>query len=233
MSNAAGDIGAWSVGRQAGFHTSQQADRAVPSHPSPLPWGEGESPGLGEAEVRRPGAAGVCGASADPLEPWARVSLPPAVGANLGVAVVRQSIWEEKPSQIGKVFIPAIRVTTVIKVNLQSQVPAPRVISGESWAAFPLASLGEAHVQGKPHPVLQGFAQHLRQQVLIPSGRGGGRGGARIATAPGGCFTYEPPPGVVWEMRSAECGACHSSNRICAPIEGEVKNIFGACNWSA
>ena len=91
--------------------------------------------------------------------------------------------------------------------------------------------LGRAvDVQGKPHPVLQGFVQHLREHVLIPSGRGGGQGGARLATAPGGCFTYEPPPGVVWEMRSAECGACHSSNRICAPIAGEVKNTFGVWN---
>jgi hypothetical protein len=53
-------------------------------------------------------------------------------------------------------------------------------------------------VKGKPDPVLQRFAQHLREHVLIPSGRGGGHGGARVATAPGGCFTYEPPTGVVW-----------------------------------
>ena len=45
--------------------------------------------------------------------------------------------------------------------------------------------LGRAvDAQGKPHPVLQGFAQHLRQQVLIPSGRGGGPGGARIPRRP-------------------------------------------------
>ena len=52
--------------------------------------------------------------------------------------------------------------------------------------------------QGRPHPVLQDFARHLREHVLIPSGRGGGRGGSRLSTAPGGCFTYERPQGVMW-----------------------------------
>ena len=51
---------------------------------------------------------------------------------------------------------------------------------------------------GMPHPVLQAFGRHLHEYLLIPSGRGGGRGGARLASAPGGCFTYEPPPGVAW-----------------------------------
>ena len=39
---------------------------------------------------------------------------------------------------------------------------------------------------------------HLREHLLIPSGRGGGHGGVRAVTAFGGCFTYEPPAGVVW-----------------------------------
>ena len=52
--------------------------------------------------------------------------------------------------------------------------------------------------EGKPHAVLQGFARHLHEHLLIPSGRGGGHGGARAVAAPGGCFTYEPPRGVVW-----------------------------------
>jgi hypothetical protein len=51
---------------------------------------------------------------------------------------------------------------------------------------------------GMLHPVLQAFGRHLHEYLLIPSGRGGGRGGARLASAPGGCFTYEPPPGAVW-----------------------------------
>ena len=71
---------------------------------------------------------------------------------------------------------------------------------------------------GMPHPVLQAFGRHLNEYLLLPSGRGGGRGGARLASAPGRCFTYEPPATVVWESQvsslesevqspaSAECG---------------------------
>jgi hypothetical protein len=59
-----------------------------------------------------------------------------------------------------------------------------------------LAGAVDAH--GKPHPVLQGFARHLDQYLLTPSGRGGSRGGPRSLSAPGGCFAYEPPAGVVW-----------------------------------
>ncbi len=52
--------------------------------------------------------------------------------------------------------------------------------------------------EGKPHPILQAFARHLLEHLVIPSGRGGGHGGARAVSAANGCFTYEPPPGVVW-----------------------------------
>lgn len=57
---------------------------------------------------------------------------------------------------------------------------------------------GAVDVEGQPHPVLHAFAEHLREHLLIPSGRGGGQGGARIGSVAAGCFTYEPPPGVVW-----------------------------------
>ncbi len=52
--------------------------------------------------------------------------------------------------------------------------------------------------EGRPHPVLQGFAGYLREHLLIPSGRGGDHGGARARWSGAGCFTYEPPSGVVW-----------------------------------
>jgi hypothetical protein len=52
--------------------------------------------------------------------------------------------------------------------------------------------------QGQPHPVLEDFAWHLHEFLLVPSGRGNGPGGARRTSALAGCFTYEPPPGVVW-----------------------------------
>ena len=57
---------------------------------------------------------------------------------------------------------------------------------------------GAVDAKGRPHPVLQGFARHLQEHLLIPSGRGGGQGGARAGSARRGCFTYEPPRGVVW-----------------------------------
>ena len=53
--------------------------------------------------------------------------------------------------------------------------------------------------EGKPHPILQEFARHLWDHLLIPSGRGDRPGHVRAWTGLGGCFTYEPPPGVVWK----------------------------------
>jgi hypothetical protein len=46
-----------------------------------------------------------------------------------------------------------------------------------------LAKAVDAECQ--PHPVLQGFARHLREHLLIPSGRGGGHGGARASWSGG------------------------------------------------
>jgi len=47
----------------------------------------------------------------------------------------------------------------------------------------------------EPVPVLRAFGRHLRTHLWEASGRSSGRRGR-----PGrsGCFTYEPPPGVVW-----------------------------------
>ncbi|MCX6926261.1 MAG: hypothetical protein NT154_24100 [Verrucomicrobia bacterium] len=62
---------------------------------------------------------------------------------------------------------------------------------------------GALDAEGKPHRVLQAFAHHLYEHLLVPSGRSGGYArGWPAATYPG-CFTYEPPTGVVW---SAEGG---------------------------
>jgi hypothetical protein len=93
----------------------------------------------------------------------------------------------------------------------------------------------DVDAEGKPHPVLRAFARHLREHLLTPSGRGGGHGGARAVSAFGGCFTYEPPPGVVCggESRTKERGSAvpfrigvtlckqggtGSSDRFCPPI---------------
>src|ERR1039458_10283686 len=61
---------------------------------------------------------------------------------------------------------------------------------------------GAVDGEGKPHPVLQGFARHLHEHLLVPSGRGGGYRRTGTASAPAGSFTYEPPPGVKWEVQS-------------------------------
>ena len=52
-------------------------------------------------------------------------------------------------------------------------------------------------VEGKPHPVLQAFARHLEEHLLIPSGRERTQGGVQTA-ALSGWYIYEPPPGVTW-----------------------------------
>ncbi len=52
--------------------------------------------------------------------------------------------------------------------------------------------------EGRPHALLRAFAEHLRQHLLVPSGRACGHGGFRQHRVYGGCFTYCPPPGVVW-----------------------------------
>jgi hypothetical protein len=56
--------------------------------------------------------------------------------------------------------------------------------------------------EDKPHPVLQAFARHIEEHLLIPSGRAGGHGGRRVRRAANGCFNYVPPKGVVWRLQS-------------------------------
>ncbi len=60
---------------------------------------------------------------------------------------------------------------------------------------------GLAHAldkDGKPHPVLTPFAEHLHEHLLKPSARFSGRYRSRSRAGVAGCFTYEPPPGVTW-----------------------------------
>jgi hypothetical protein len=54
-------------------------------------------------------------------------------------------------------------------------------------------------MNGRPNPVLRGFAEHIEKYILIPSARYSrhGRSGARKGLA--GCFVYERPEGVLWE----------------------------------
>jgi hypothetical protein len=55
--------------------------------------------------------------------------------------------------------------------------------------------------EGAPDEVLRAFARHLHEYLLVPSGRGGGPEGDWAVSVAAGCFTYEPPRGVVWEVR--------------------------------
>jgi hypothetical protein len=52
--------------------------------------------------------------------------------------------------------------------------------------------------EGKPDELLRAFALHLHEYLLVPSGRGGAHARAQAVPGSAGCFTYEPPPGVVW-----------------------------------
>jgi hypothetical protein len=63
---------------------------------------------------------------------------------------------------------------------------------------------GALDTNGKPHLVLQAFARHLNEHLLIPSDGGGIPGRFRVGAALPGWFTYEPPQGVVWEVQSLE-----------------------------
>jgi hypothetical protein len=54
------------------------------------------------------------------------------------------------------------------------------------------------NTEGKPHPVLRPFGQHVLNYILIPSGRGGIQGGGPVGAFVPGCFTYEPPTAVTW-----------------------------------
>jgi hypothetical protein len=60
---------------------------------------------------------------------------------------------------------------------------------------------GAVDEEGQPHAVLRGFAGHLHEYLLVPSGRGGGWARGWAAAEYPGCFTYEPPRGVIWEKK--------------------------------
>jgi hypothetical protein len=55
---------------------------------------------------------------------------------------------------------------------------------------------------GQPHPVLRAFGEHIENCLLIPSSRFAGGRFSRRRAGVAGCFTYEPPPGVLWERGS-------------------------------
>jgi hypothetical protein len=52
--------------------------------------------------------------------------------------------------------------------------------------------------QGNPHPVLRPFAEHINNYLIKPSARFASSGSPHARTGLAGCFTYEPPQGVIW-----------------------------------
>lgn len=79
------------------------------------------------------------------------------------------------------------------KIGGQAAAAADRVrkaIKGKinEWAKL-------ERTKGKPNKIVQAFAAHLEQHLWLPSM--GGRGRAGASTRPG-CYTYEPPAGVIW-----------------------------------
>src|SRR5206468_10634103 len=51
---------------------------------------------------------------------------------------------------------------------------------------------------GTPSQVLRAFAAHIDQYLLVPSTPRSGTIGRRIRVGSPGCFTYQPPSGIVW-----------------------------------
>ena len=92
--------------------------------------------------------------------------------------------------------------------------------------------LAEAvEAQGGPPPVLQAFAAHLREHLLTPSGRGGDHRKARALSPSAGGYTYAPLPGVVWEAKAEgrnlrKRRGCYQSNRVCGPIQGDMRTNY-------
>jgi len=75
--------------------------------------------------------------------------------------------------------------------------------------------LAEAvNADGQPDEVLQSFARHVLKHLLIPSGRGSGPAGRWLAKVPAGCFTYQPPPGVVWVVQSLKSKVMRQKTEI-------------------
>ena len=61
--------------------------------------------------------------------------------------------------------------------------------------------------EGRPHAVLQAFALHLHEHLLVPSGRGGAHTRKQALSEFAGSFIYQPPAGVVWEVQSLKSKA--------------------------
>ena len=70
---------------------------------------------------------------------------------------------------------------------------------------------------GQPHAVLRGFAGHLQEYLLGPSGRGGGCARGWAAAHYPGCFTYERPRGVLWKVQSPKSKVQSPKSKVQSP----------------
>jgi len=104
-------------------------------------------------------------------------------------------------------------VTTVMKTS--PQAPVTEFLRKSPWRSrggaercvravtraikrFHARLAGAVDAEGQPHPMLRGFALHLHEYLLVPSGRGGGYARAHATSGSAGSLTYELPPGVIW-----------------------------------
>ena len=130
----------------------------------------------------------------------------------LGEAAAVRALWRrqrelegvlEDRLQIEPVKAEALRELEEITERLRkspwlSHQGAERCVEavGEAIMALFRHLVLAVDAEGKPQPVLHALARHLYEHVLLPAGR---CGGARVAPYLSGCFTYEPPAGVVWD----------------------------------
>ena len=108
----------------------------------------------------------------------------------------QEPIKMEALRQLEQIAIHQRRHARRSEDNAQKAVRAVR----RALIRFHSRIVKSTNVAGHPHPVLIPFAQHLELYLLVPSARYSGKRGGLARQGRTGCFTYEPPPGVVWQQ---------------------------------
>src|ERR1035437_2956910 len=96
----------------------------------------------------------------------------------------------------------AIRITSLSGFSARST----RSFSAKTIRRLHVHLAAAVDAEGRPDVVLRAFALHLQEYLLAPSGRGGAHTRKQALFGFAGCFTYQPPRGVVWEVQSLDCG---------------------------
>jgi len=94
----------------------------------------------------------------------------------------------------------AIRITSLSGFSARST----RSFSAKTIRRLHVHLAAAVDAEGRPDAVLRAFALHLQEYLLAPSGRGGAHTRKQTLSGFAGCFTYQPPRGVVWEVQSLE-----------------------------